>query len=394
MFLGLLFALITLKEPARLLEQVRGVPAPADLKVEVIPRDRIRPYLQEAIRDSYGDRFDDLADLYKSLGLLPPGMDAKKALLDLYQSQVAAFYNPKDHTMKIIEGMDPDQPYLKVILVHELVHALQDRRLPLYKMMMERALSRDNTLALQTLLEGEAVLVMTMASIKSGDRGVISDPKMETEVLEKSLSLYSQDLTGLLPDAPKFFVNDLLVPYQVGVRYVFEAYKKGGWKAVDELYRRIPCCMEQILHPSGKGDCPTLKSAADRLGLKGSSPVISDSLGESGFEYIFDAALDKAKASAACAGWDGDEAVLYKGKKGKTVVWFTRWDTEEDREEAVVAMLEYGKKANLKVRPVVGGRSAVFFIPDAKSPAADPPGTLSDIIRALEESHEQSCPER
>jgi len=394
MFLGLLLTLVALKEPARVLELVRGVPVPSDLKVETLPRDRIRPFLEEAIRDSYGDKFDALAELYQALGLLPAGLDAKKALLDLYQGQVAAFYNPKDHTMKLIEGMDPDQPFLQVILVHELTHALQDRRLPLYKLMMERALSRDNTLALQTLLEGEAVLVMTMASMQAAEGGKDLDPNERNDILEKSLSLYSQDLSGLVPDAPKFFVNDLLIPYQVGVRYVFEAYKSGGWKAVDALYQHIPCCMEQILHPHALTGCPSLKSAALRLKLKGLAPVVTDSLGESGFDYVFNAALDRPKAEAASAGWDGDLAALYKGKEGRLAVWFTRWDFPHDREEAVAAMLEYGRKGGLKVRPVVNGRSAVFFITDAAGPAAGLPGTLFDIIRTLEESHEQSCAER
>jgi hypothetical protein len=381
MLSAILLTLISLKEPSRLLEQVRGVPAPADLKVESLPREQIRPFLEQAIQDSYGDRFDALARLYQALRLIPGDVDARKALLDLYQSQVAAFYNPKDHTMKVIEGLDPDQPLLKILLVHELTHALQDKRLPLFRLMQERSDSRDRSLALQTLLEGEAVLVMTMASLEETPSGPPPDAKERMARLEKSLGLYAQDFSGLVPDAPRFFVHDLLIPYQAGVRYVFAAYKRGGWKAVDALYGHPPQCMEEILHPETKTTCPSLDAAAFRLSLPGFEPLSRDNFGETGFEYMFQG-LENETLRGAAAGWDGDEAVLHKGKQGEAVLWLTRWDTLKDRDGAVAALQAYAKKQGLTLRPVPAGRTVLFMI--AAGPLPDLPQATSAILRSLD----------
>jgi len=381
MLTAILMTLISLREPSQLLERVRGVSVPADLKVETLSRDQIRPFLEQAIQDSYGDRFDALARLYQALRLLPRDVDARKALLDLYQGQVAAFYNPKDHTMKVIEGLDPDQPLLKILLVHELTHALQDRRLPLFRLMQERSGSRDRSLAIQTLLEGEAVLVMTMASLEETRSEAPADAKTRMAQLEKSLGLYAQDFSGLVPDAPRFFVHDMLIPYQAGVRYVFEAYKRGGWKAVDALYDHPPRCMEEILHPETKTSCPSLEAIASRLSLPGFSAVARDNFGETGFEYMFQN-LDPATPRRAAEGWDGDEAVLYTGKRGEVVLWLTRWDTIKDRDGIVEALQAYAKKEGLSLRPVLGGRAALFMI--ATGPPPDLPGTVFDILRSLD----------
>lgn len=381
-------AALSLTEPARLLERVRQVPMPSDLAVQSLPREALRPLLEEALDDAYGDRFDDYAALYRALRLLPPDLNARESLLALYQGQVAAFYNPKDHTMKVVEGFDAESPLLQSLLVHELTHAVQDRRLPLYDRMTARAGDRDASLALQSLLEGEAVLVMTLAALDGQDLS----PGERELALDRALVTYGGDLSALVPDAPPFFVHDLLVPYQRGVWFVAEAYRRGGWPAVDALYRRLPCCMEEVLHPGTNARCPSLRRSAEGLSWEGLAPAATDALGETGFRYLLGTRLPKERAEAAARGWDGDAAVLFRGPGGEAVAWLTRWDTVKDRREAVEALRDWARADGIDLGVRVRGHSALFRIPAPGAVLARPePGNWRPILKRTEESDEHAC---
>ena len=384
MFLSIVLAALSLTEPAQLLERVREVAIPPDLAVQSLPREALRPLLEEALDDAYGARFDDYVALYRTLRLLPAAGNAREALLSLYQGRVAAFYNPKDHTMKVVEGFDPESPLLRTLLVHELTHAVQDRRLPLYEKMTARAGDRDSSLALQSLLEGEAVLVMTLAA---GDLDRL--PKEERDKrLDQAVAAYGGNLAGLMPDAPPFFVHDLLIPYQAGLRYVVGAYQRGGWEAVDALYTRLPCCMEEILHPEKNPQCPTLRTVGSTVTLPGLKFLVADTLGETGFEYLLSTRLPLPRAREAAQGWDGDDALLFRGPGGDSVAWLTRWDTTADRKEAVRAMRDWARAENIPLTIWNRGHSALFQI---AVPGTAAPADPKTILKQTEESDEHAC---
>ena len=387
MWLYILLAALSLTEPAQLLERVRQVQAPPDLAVQSLPREALIPLLEEALDDAYGSRFDDYAALYRALRLLPARGDARTALLSLYQGQVAAFYNPKDHSMKVVEGFDPESPILRSLLVHELTHALQDRRLPLFKEMTARAGDRDASLALQSLLEGEAVLVMALAA---GDLDRLP-PAERNRRLDQTLAAYGGDMASLMPDAPPFFVHDLLLPYRAGLRFVLDAYKRGGWKAVDALYERLPCCMEEILHPEKPGRCPTLREAAKSVALPGLEFRVSDTLGETGFEYLLATRLPAERAVNAARGWDGDAALLFRGPGGDTVAWLTRWDTARDRAEAQAAMHDWAEAEGVSMTDRGRRHSALFIISGPGTPPPPGPEHPRAILKRTEESDEHAC---
>ncbi len=384
MWLCALLAVLSLGEPAQLLERVRGVPVPSDLPVRSLPREALRPFLEEALEDAYGDRFDDFAALYRALRLLPDGEDARESLLALYEGQVAAFYNPKDHTMTVVEGFDPESPILRLLLVHELTHAIQDRRLPLYERLTARAGNRDASLALQSLLEGEAVLVMTLAG---ADLDLLPEEERHRR-LDQALAPYGGDLSGSVPDAPPFFVHDLLIPYQAGVRFVAGAYKRGGWPAVDALYDRLPCCMEEVLHEDPLIRCPDLRPAAGALTLPGRRAAVTDTLGETGFRYLFSTRLPGPEADRAARGWDGDAAVLFEGG---AAAWLTRWDTPRDRREAVAAMRAWARAEGVTLARWTRGSSALFLISNPGAPPPPKPVDLRSILKRTEESDEHAC---
>ena len=59
-------------------------------------------------------------------------------------------------------------------------------------------------------------------------------------------NLHAQDAYDSLP---LYLYRQFLDPYMKGPAFVAAVRKKGGWKAVDELFTKPPASMKEILHP-------------------------------------------------------------------------------------------------------------------------------------------------
>ena len=68
-------------------------------------------------------------DAYALFGLVPSDLDLRTVLLGLYTEQVAGFYEP-DSTALFVLDDQPDAD-VEALLVHELVHAVQDQSVDL-----------------------------------------------------------------------------------------------------------------------------------------------------------------------------------------------------------------------------------------------------------------------
>ena len=70
-----------------------------------------------------------ISESYYLLGLAPVGLDLRGVLLAVYTEQVAGFYDPDSTALFVMD----DQPAeaLRTVLVHELVHAVQDQSVDL-----------------------------------------------------------------------------------------------------------------------------------------------------------------------------------------------------------------------------------------------------------------------
>ena len=64
-------------------------------------------------------------DAYALLGLVPPDLDLRDVLMRLYTEQVAGFYDPDSTALFVMDDQPPAD--LRSVLLHELVHAVQDQ---------------------------------------------------------------------------------------------------------------------------------------------------------------------------------------------------------------------------------------------------------------------------
>src|SRR4051812_46893403 len=171
------------------------------------------------------------------LGLLAPGLITSQAdILDVSLQQELAFYLPETRSIVIIDrgtplaSLDADE-----VLAHEFVHALQDTRHHLLDFGSDPSLDSDQSLALTSVVEGDAVLYQLLLSI--AHHGLRED-----EVDYSSLFAYltsSGDEASLTAGSPMITASDIF-PYTYGARYAGERWLSEGRQRPDSLFDDPP----------------------------------------------------------------------------------------------------------------------------------------------------------
>ena len=212
---------------------------------------------------------------YAHLGLVDPDTDLRALLLELYTEQVAGFYEPDSAALYVLDDQPPEA--LQGLLVHELVHAVQDQSADL------RAL---------TLTLGGAMLVMfeylteqmTGAPI---DLGAVPDFAAQIGPALASMTTQFPALAG----APRVIRESLVFPYVDGAGYVQRLWSGGG-RASPFDAERLPRSTEQVLFP---GAAPP---GGVEIPVGGGRPRRGDALGSLGRRLR---AAGRARAASGAA---------------------------------------------------------------------------------------------
>jgi hypothetical protein len=317
---------------------------------------------KELAHDLPPEKAADLTRAYACLGLVEPNLDLGKALEDALSTQVAAYYDPKTRAFKVVgaraaPGAMPGPPS---VLAHELAHALQDQAFDLeaYDGDKVPGLDDDQKLARRCVVEGEATFLMFARDLGSGAaRGMHLGPlqvaglRMSIAMLaaadmlelmanmrrgENAAKLDEETRTELaaLEHLPPVVKLPLIEPYFKGAMFVSEVWARGGWPAVDDLFRRPPESTEQVLHPAEKflaaRDPPVRVSLPDGRPppLAGARLLASEVMGELGWRVYFKTWGYDAGEQAA-AGWGGDRFWAWDVGGRAVTVAATTWDSEE-----------------------------------------------------------------
>ena len=137
-------------------EQAVGLPFKSTPRSEMVSKEAVQRYVQGRLDKEFPSaKREGMQAAYRLFGLLPDSLDLERLLLDLYAEQVAGYYDPETSTLYGVEGGDRVQ--LRLILAHEMVHALQHQYLPLDSLMSTKG-DGDRTAATQAVLEGHATL--------------------------------------------------------------------------------------------------------------------------------------------------------------------------------------------------------------------------------------------
>ena len=297
----------------------------------------------------------EAAQVYEAIGLLPRGTDVRLLLESVLGEQVVGYYDPdesrmviRDDVMDLLNAGGATAAEPEGILVHELVHALQDQHYNLQGLYdQERTVDADG--ALRALVEGDATLAMvahgarragdvqTLAVQISGNVPTLEEMMVDTAMPQGGMSL---------SQAPAIVRATLVVPYLAGLRFCAFWAGQGGWDAIDRHYAQLPQSTEQILHPekSAAGEMPVAIVLPPLEGL--GEVVAEETLGELELAVYLGQGRPSGVDAVAAEGWGGDRLRVYRtgtGPEDTAFVWATMWDTEADAIEVEEAAKRVGR---------------------------------------------------
>ena len=274
--------------------------------------------------------------LLKGFGLAPKNFAYRDFLIKLMAEQVAGYYDPKAQQFYLADWIELDGQ--KPVMAHELTHALQDQHFNLKRFEKWPKGDSDAKLAAHALIEGDATLAMMHYLTKH--------PMVALAFFRSSQDIESAQYEK----APRALKQSLLFPYQEGLAWATQVYKRGGWQMISQAFNKLPLSSEQILHVDKyfayevpqKLTLPDLKVTLGPTWKR----IDHDVNGEWGLFLILDEYLNNASLSRkAAAGWGGDRFALYETDSGEIfVAQLTSWDTPLDAREFFDAYAERTSK--------------------------------------------------
>lgn len=310
-----------LTEAERDVAAIRDLPFLGPVQYRTMTREELPGYIRRLIESELpGNAFERVAAGWEALGLLPPGIDLEELYLDLMTEQVAAFYDPREHELWLFDEASLDNEMTKMILAHELTHALQDQHFHLKEWPLHLLENDDLLIGLSSLIEGDAVLVM--------EEYLVS--RLSWRSLRDSLGGIFDDHAQLMA-APAILRQQLMFPYLQGAEFCRQLFARGGWEAINAAFADPPLSSSQILHVdqylSEPRLNPLLVTWPDSV-LDVDPPFHSGVLGEWGLRVWFQEHFPDIDASEAARGWRGERFLVYGADEPRSLLWLVAWSSE------------------------------------------------------------------
>ena len=265
--------------------------------------------------------------------------DANADSVKMFLSQVAAFYDHRKKEMVILETprhaaeefgfrfVTSEDFRDSMVLAHELTHALQDQDLGMGAHMESISDNSDALLAFKSLVEGDATLA-GFAYVRGGMDDTLAD----------FITAHFNDLPQIKAarekNVPDFLSVPFIFQYAQGCAFVREAYRRGGWDAVDAAFRNPPESSQQIIDPTLYFDRMTrplqIRLAGYQKSLPGWSKVLEDSYGELALRLILQNSFGRDSSQVDIAQrWTGDRMVVLSRARDYTVIWMVAFNDEQ-----------------------------------------------------------------
>jgi hypothetical protein len=315
------------------LERFRGldfsVPVPLVLKT----RDQAFEMMRAEIgRDHTDDQMRIGSLTGEMTGVYPAGMELKAEAVKLLRSQVAGFYDPRAKQMVLVEGTidigfwNRAADFVtrrdlagEMLLAHELTHALQDQHFHIEQMIDKVKNNDDRELALKAVAEGDATLAgygYVAGNLSDASLGAIIDRMND---LPRTMAARSGDV-------PLGLTAPMIFQYAAGVRFVADAYRRGGWAAVNAIYADPPRATLQIMYPElyldRRAQFVEIELTGYQSVLKDWSKADDDTYGALLLKVIIQRNLGITTPEIALVEhWSGDRMIVLQKDRALTVLW-------------------------------------------------------------------------
>ena len=328
-------------------------------------------------RDNSSDDLRVGGEVGVMTGLFPPGTDLQSKEIELMNKQIAGFYDPHDKVMVEVRGksvlgstlIGRPQFANELLEAHELTHALQDQHFDLEAMLRKVKDDDDQEIALHSVIEGDA----TLAGLGYIAGGLTED--LEAKIVEHFAAMpdsFEPESSG----TPLALSVPLMFQYVEGTRFVAEAWQRGGWAAVDAIYRDPPHSTQEIITPSLYFDHhrPPLEIKLDGYGalFPGWRVADQDTFGELLIKLILQRNLPpKSPALSLPTQWNGDHLIALEKDRALTVLWmiaFRDRASAEDFASVYGSILEHLKAGSNSYRVTTQTNAVLVVIGPESAP--------------------------
>jgi hypothetical protein len=323
------------------MSELTGLPIKSTLNKQIISRAEVAKYLSETLHAEMTPQEIHIQEAtLQAFGLVPPDFNLEQFLINFYTEQAAGFYDPHHKTMFIADWVEPDMQ--RLVLAHELTHALQDQNFDLERFLKAVRPDDDASDARQAVVEGHATAAMI--------QNLIAPMKLEDmPSLEPLMAPIIQQQLEEFPAftrAPFFFRFQALFPYIEGMGFMQRGLAAGGWKRLNSLFNDPPNTTKEIFDPQAyfeKQPLPkvSLPHPEFLASIRGLNFLTENAMGELGYYSLLGQLISEDEAKSVATAWLADRYLLYekaaagaasglgRGDKQYILVSRTRWSSPE-----------------------------------------------------------------
>ena len=262
----------------------------------------------------------------RALGLLRKDTDLVDATSQVVDEGTLAFYDPERDLM-VVKGTKLTVG-VKVTVVHELTHALQDQHFDLTKEFED-----DGSESIHhALVEGDAVRIERAYASEE-----LNGKETRDYVNEQQEAIDDADLGDIPPALLQLFT----APYQLGAPMTMIVAEEQGQDALDKLFRSPPDSDEGTINPFALLDRERSAKVGKPALRAGEAATDDGDFGVLTWYVVLASFIDFRTAIDAVDGWSGDAYAGYtKGGRACLRAHFVG-DTEKDAREMEAALLRW-----------------------------------------------------
>ena len=308
------------------LSQITGWKVKRRVPSEMLSKDSFRRNIESHMKDKSSKeeiRTEEIT--LKMFGFVPQDFNLARETVDLVSEQAAAYYDYTKKRLFILDSTTGDLEQ-RLTLAHELAHALADQHHPLGKFLNKGSPNDDAQTAREAVMEGQATFL--------GWAYVAQTEKLNLdEVLNKLSQKGDSSTFPVFNKEPLYMRESLVFPYDAGLEFQFEMFKKHGRESFDEPFTHAPESTQQIMHPQayldGKKPLDPKPPPLDKPVAKKFKTLGQGSMGEFDHNVLFRTYLPEKESVDAASHWRGGNFRLFENKREKypVLTYISEWDS-------------------------------------------------------------------
>lgn len=266
-------------------------PVDIELLAEAAYLDRSRADFEEDLAEDPDD-LDHAAAALGALGLWPAGVDPAEVLGEYLSVGSLGYYDPETGEM-VVRGA-ADTPNLRITLVHELTHALDDQHFELDRPDLDDR-PDEAGFAFTALVEGSA------SRVEAAYTASLTDEERADAEAEQRGYVDGIDLSAF----PQILLAQQQFVYGTGTAFVDAIHADGGNAAIDEAFLDPPTTSEQIVEPEA---WPEREEVVEVTAPDADGEVVEEAVAGQFLIHVLTGLSEEEPTPE----WDGDNTVLWQ----------------------------------------------------------------------------------